>query len=493
MTMTPWTRLNARLLGLCLGMAPLALLGHLTPARAAPATDRAASGAAIYAQNCVQCHGALREGGIGPSLTGARWTQVQPRKESLARFISQGSSNGRMPGWNQRLTPQQIGAVSAYLLQPLQKASAQPPASAVARADTAEPYPELKDFRLPAGFSIAVYSDQVANARGMAVADSGIVYVASRTTGKVFALVDSTGQHVADKVVTVASGLDSPIGVTLLNGSLFVSERFRVVRFDDIANTYDKSPPLHVVKDDFPKDAWHGEKIIKAGPDGKLYVPIGAPCNSCDRENEPHAKIHRMNPDGSQFEVVARGVRNSVGFGGHPQTQEFWFTDNGRDQLGDNMPSDKLNHAPRLGMHFGFPYCQGGVVPDPEFHAGRQCSEFAAPAAKLGPHVASLGLHFYTGQQFPQAYRNQIFIAEHGSWNRSQKIGYRVALITLYGNQVVSDTVFVEGFLQREKVVGRPVDIAQLPDGSLLISDDFAGRIYRVSYQAPAESPAAPK
>lgn len=464
-------------------LLPLLLLGALG-ARAAQGVD----GASIYAQHCAQCHGANREGGIGPNLTGASWSKVQPGKESLASFIAQGSSDGRMPGWSKRLTSQQIGAVAGHLLTPPRAKRGAPTVGAAA-----DPYPELKDFRLPVGFSIAVYSDKVPSARGMAVADSGIVYVASRTTGKVFALVDGTGKHVADQVVTVASGLDSPIGLTLLNGSLFVSERFRVVRFDDIAHSYDKSPPLHVVKDDFPKDAWHGEKIIKAGPDGKLYVPIGAPCNSCDRENEPHAKIHRMNPDGTQFEVYARGVRNSVGFGWHPLTREFWFTDNGRDMLGDNMPSDKLNHAPKPGMHFGFPYCQGGVLPDPEFQAGRQCSEFTEPAAKLGPHVASLGLHFYTGQQFPQAYSNQLFIAEHGSWNRSQKIGYRVALITLYGDKVVSDTVFVEGFLQREKVVGRPVDIAQLPDGSMLISDDFAGRIYRVSYQAPAVTAAAPK
>lgn len=463
------------------GLSLLALLSP-TITRAAQVAD----GAAIYAQNCMQCHGANREGGIGPNLTGTHWSKVEPRKASLARFIGQGSSDGRMPGWSKRLTPQQIGAVAGYLLTPPSaKGSDQ------ALSGTADPYPELKDFRLPVGFSIAVYSDKVPSARGMAVADSGIVYVASRTEGKVFALTGGASKQMADKVVTVASGLDSPIGVTLLNGALFVSERFRVVRFDDIARTYDKSPQLHVVKDDFPKDAWHGEKIIKAGPDGKLYVPIGAPCNSCDRENEPHAKIHRMNPDGTQFEVYARGVRNSVGFGWHPLTQEFWFTDNGRDMLGDNMPSDKLNHAPRPGMHFGFPYCQGGVVPDPEFNAGRSCSEFTEPAAKLGPHVASLGLHFYTGQQFPQTYKNQLFIAEHGSWNRSQKIGYRIALITLYGDKVVSDTVFVEGFLQNEKAVGRPVDIAQLPDGSMLISDDFAGRIYRVSYALPPEAPAA--
>lgn len=457
-------------------MRGLLLLISLGPAVA----QAAAPGAGLYAQHCMPCHGAHREGGLGPGLTGARWDKVEPTKASLARFIAQGSSDGRMPGWSKRLTPQQIGAVADYLLAPPAARSVEPAPVATAETDAV-----LKHLRLPVGFSIGVYSDKVPNARGMAVSASGIVYVASRTQGKVLALIRGASRDVADRVVTVASGLDSPIGVALLNGALFVSERFRVVRIDDIESHHDKSPPVHVVKDDFPKDAWHGEKIIKAGPDGKLYIPIGAPCNSCDTDPQPHAKIYRMNPDGTQFEVYARGVRNSVGFAWHPLTQELWFTDNGRDQLGDNMPSDKLNHAPTPGLHFGFPYCQGGVLPDPEFHAGRSCSEFTPPAAKLGPHVASLGLHFYTGQQFPPMYRHQLFVAEHGSWNRSQKIGYRVALITLYGDQVVSDTVFLDGFLQGDKVVGRPVDVAQLPDGSLLVSDDFAGRIYRISYAEP--------
>ena len=457
-------------------MKGLLCLALLAPAMAPAAT----LGAAVYAQNCVPCHGANREGGVGPSLAGASWAKVKPTKESLSGYIAQGSSDGRMPAWSKRLTAQQIGAVAEYLLASRSAKGGEPPVQDVAERDA-----ELRNFRLPVGFSMDVYSDKVPNARGMAVAESGIVFVASRTQGKVFALISSAGKVVADKVVTVASGLDSPIGVALLNGALFVSERFRVVRIDDIENSYDKSPPWHVVKDDFPKDAWHGEKIIKAGPDGKLYIPIGAPCNSCDTETQPHAKIYRMNPDGTQFEVYARGVRNSVGMAWHPRTHELWFTDNGRDHLGDNMPSDKLNHAPRPGMHFGFPYCQGGVLPDPEFHAGRQCSEFTEPVAKLGPHVASLGLHFYTGQQFPEPYRHQLFIAEHGSWNRSQKIGYRVVLVTLHGDKVVSETVFVDGFLQGDKVVGRPVDVAQLPDGAMLVSDDYAGRIYRISYAAP--------
>ncbi|MFZ6766907.1 PQQ-dependent sugar dehydrogenase [Undibacterium sp. Di26W] len=437
----------------------------------------AGEGGDLYKQSCAQCHGAHREGGVGPSLLKRPWVKVNGKKDSLQRFISEGLPNTGMPAWKNVLNPKQIAAIAEYLLQP--EPAAQAASTKEAPADT---YPELKKFRLPVGFSISVYSDQLENARGMAVTASGIVFVGSRKVGKIYAVINSGKDSVPPKVVTVATGLDSPIGLTLLNGSLYVAEMTRVIRFDDIEKTYEKSPQLHVVKDDFPKDKWHGEKIIKAGPDGKLYIPIGAPCNVCDKEDAPHSKIYRMNPDGSGFEIYARGIRNSVGFAWHPVTREMWFTDNGRDEMGDNMPSDKLNYAPKPGMHFGFPYCAGGVVEDPEFHKNRRCEEFAEPAAKLGPHVASLGLAYNEGTQFPAQYKNQLFIAEHGSWNRTQKIGYRVALITLHNNKVVSDTVFVDGFLQDEKVIGRPVDIAFLPDGSMLISDDFGGRIYRVSY-----------
>jgi glucose/arabinose dehydrogenase len=228
-----------------------------------------------------------------------------------------------------------------------------------------------------------------------------------------------------------------------------------------------------------------GEKIIKAGPDGKLYVPIGAPCNVCDKEDEPYAKIYRMNPDGSNFEIFAKGIRNTVGFAWEPSTKELWFTDNNRDLMGDNLPSCELNHAPKAGMHFGFPYCHSGMILDPEFGKGKSCDDYTAPAAKLGPHVAPLGLAFYEGTQFPPEYRNQLFVAEHGSWNRSQKIGYRVELITLYDHKVATDTPFVDGFVQGDEVLGRPVDVTFLQDGSMLISDDYRGRLYRVTYTAP--------
>lgn len=436
---------------------------------------QALEGEALYQQHCAVCHGDNRQGAAGPNLADDIWIKVQPHKADLVKFIGDGLPAAGMPAWKGTLDAAKLAAIADFLLTP---AKPQP----VAKTG----YPELANFRLPVGFSIAVYADHVENARSLAVAPSGVVFVGSLKAGKVFALVSSKHDHVVDRVVTIASGLNNPIGVAYLNGSLYVAEVSRVLRFDDIEKTYDKSPAYHVVKADLPTEKWHGQKVIQVGPDGKLYLPIGAPCNVCNKENELYSKIYRMNPDGSGFEEYARGVRNTVGITWHPLTHQMWFTDNGRDEMGDNLPSDKLNLAPTPGMHFGFPYCAGGVVPDPEFAAGRRCAEFVEPMAKLGPHVASLGLKFNTGTQFPEQYRNQLFVAEHGSWNRSQKIGYRVALITLADNKVASDTVFIDGFLQNGEVVGRPVDIAFLADGSMLVSDDYRGRVYRVTYAAPA-------
>lgn len=341
----------------------------------------------------------------------------------------------------------------------------------------------LSALKLPKGFQIAVYADKVEGARELAVTDSGLVFVGSQKAGKVYALVDTNHNGVADKVVTVAEGLNNPNGVALLNDALYVGEISRIIKFDNIEQTYASKPAYKVVKADLPTEAWHGAKYIKAGPDGKLYIPIGAPCNVCDKEDAPHSKIWRMNPDGSHWELFARGVRNTVGFTWHPQTREMWFTDNGRDEMGDNMPSCELNVAPKPGLHFGFPYCHGGVLPDPQFGKGKSCDAYVPPVAALGPHVAPLGLAFYTGSQFPEQYRNQLLIAEHGSWNRSSKIGYQVRLVTLYGNKVVSDTAFIDGFLQNEEVSGRPVDVALMPDGSILVSDDYADKVYRVTYR----------
>jgi glucose/arabinose dehydrogenase len=445
----------------------------------------AADGAALYRQSCAGCHGDQREGGEGPNLT-AHAGKTQADKAGLTAFIANGAPAKGMPAWKGVLDAAQIGAIADYLMAP-NTASVAP-----VKAGAAATYPELANFRLPVGFSISVYSDAVETARSLAVSPSGVVYVGSGKAGKVYALVSSKHDGVVDKVVVVAEGLQQP-NVAWHEGSLYVGEISRVLRFDDIDKNFERKPAYKVIKADLPKDTHHGAKAIKVGPDGKLYIPIGAPCNVCNKEEQVYSKIHRMDLDGSHFEEFARGIRNSVGMAWHPVTRQLWFTDNGRDLLGDNLPSDKLNLAAKPGLHFGFPYCAGGVLPDPEFAAGRRCDEFVAPMAKLGPHVAALGLNFNTGKMFPAEYKNQLFIAEHGSWNRSQKSGYRVALATLADNQVATDTVFIDGFLQDGVVVGRPVDIAFIGDGSMLVSDDFKGRVYRITYTMPAKAPAPAK
>lgn len=341
--------------------------------------------------------------------------------------------------------------------------------------------PQLKTIQLPPGFSIDIYASSVPGARSMTLSDSGVLFVGSRGAGKVYAVVDSTGDHVANEVIVIDSGLNSPNGVALRDGALYVAEINRILRYDDIETTMRSSPEPEVVNDTYPAEGHHGWKFIRFGPDGKLYVPVGAPCNVCDEEDDRFASITRMNPDGSGFEVFAHGVRNTVGFDWHPETGELWFTDNGRDMMGDDIPPDELNHAPRAGMHFGFPYCHGGEILDPEFGQGRSCDEFTPPARKLGAHVASLGMRFYTGNLFPEKFRHQIFIAEHGSWNRSTPIGYRVSLVRLVEGVPTYET-FAEGWLQKGKAWGRPVDIEMMEDGTMLVSDDRAGAIYRIRY-----------
>jgi len=359
-------------------------------------------------------------------------------------------------------------------------------AAGLAAAAAAQSDLPLDKLTLPAGFSIELVA-RVPNARAMAwgaVTDRGsTLFVGSMQAGRVYALsLPPAGS--ADKVIVrqIASGLTMPVGVAYRDGALYVSAVGRILRFDGIDSRLIDPPAPKVVRDTFPAETHHGWKYIAFGPDGYLYVPVGAPCNICEPDSNRYANIMRMRPDGSGLEVFARGVRNSVGFAWHPQTGELWFTDNGRDHLGDDLPPDELNHAPRAGMHFGFPYCHGGTLADPEFGKLRQCSEFTPPVQQLGPHVASLGMKFYTGRQFPAKYHNQIIVAEHGSWNRSKKIGYRLTLVTLDGARAVGYETFVEGWLQGESAWGRPVDVLNAPDGSLLVSDDYAGAIYRIRY-----------
>jgi glucose/arabinose dehydrogenase len=338
----------------------------------------------------------------------------------------------------------------------------------------------LDDIKLPPGFRIDVWA-RVENARAMALGAERTLFVGSRGTGRVVAVKFDAAMR-AGRQFVVASGLNMPVGVAFRNGSLYVSAVNRILRLDGIEARLADPPPPTVVTDKLPTETHHGWKFIAFGPDGKLYVPVGAPCNICEPDPERYANILRMSPDGSQWEVFARGVRNSVGFDWQPQTGELWFTDNGRDWMGDDAPPCELNRASRAGMDFGYPYCHGGTIADPEFGRKRPCSNFIPPALNLGPHVAPLGMRFYSGRMFPAHYRGQIFIAEHGSWNRSKKTGYRVVAVRLEGDKAMAAEPFAQGWLQGESAWGRPADVQMLPDGSLLVSDDGAGAIYRITY-----------
>jgi glucose/arabinose dehydrogenase len=342
-------------------------------------------------------------------------------------------------------------------------------------------------IKLPAGFKIELYAADIPNARSMVMSPGGILFVGTRKAGNVYAVVDRDGDFRADEVITLLKGLNMPNGVAFRQGSLYVAEVNRILRFDRIEDRLHSPPAPVVVNDTFPRDKHHGWKYIAFGPDGRLYVPVGAPCNICEKEDRRYATIMRMQPDGSRLEIFAHGVRNTVGFDWHSKTGDLWFTNNGRDWMGDNLPPDTLHHAPQKGLHFGFPYCHGGDIPDPEYGQKRSCDEFSAPALKLGAHVASLGMKFYSGSMFPSRYRHQIFIAEHGSWNRSVPIGYRISLAVSENQLPMRYEIFAEGWLQGDKAWGRPVDVLILKDGSLLVSDDRAGAIYRITYDTARE------
>ena len=340
----------------------------------------------------------------------------------------------------------------------------------------------LNQIRLPPGFEIAVYTEDVPNARGMTWGE-GVLFVGTRREGKVYAVIDENNDGKADAVKTIADNLDMPVGVAYRKGDLYTSSINRIVKLPDIVPRLDNPPEPETVNDTFPSEVGHGWKFIAFGPDDKLYVPVGAPCNICLSKDERYASIMRMNPDGTGLELFAGGVRNTVGFAWHPVTGDLWFTDNGRDWLDDNSPPDELNRAEKPGLHFGYPFCHGKNIKDPEFGHLRECADLTPAAQELGPHVAALGMRFYTGGQFPGQYRNQIFIAEHGSWNRSTKIGYRVMVVRLKDGKPVSYEPFAEGWLQGENRWGRPVDVEIAPDGSLLVSDDLRGVIYRITYR----------
>jgi glucose/arabinose dehydrogenase len=336
---------------------------------------------------------------------------------------------------------------------------------------------------LPPGFRISLFADHVPNARSMASGPEGILFVGTRKAGRVYAIVDRDGDYRAEQTIVLADGLRMPNGVAFKDGHLYVAEVHQVIRFDDIVDHLSVNAPYRVVNGSLPAKRHHGWKFIRFGPDDKLYVPVGAPCNVCLEQDRRFATIMRMNADGSSLEVFAEGVRNTVGFDWHPQTRELWFTDNGRDWLGDDLPPDELNLAPTAGRHFGFPYLHGANIRDPVFGDQAPQRQFHAPVRELAPHAAALGMRFYSGNMFPKEYHGQIFIAEHGSWNRSQPIGYRITLVRLTNGRPSSYEAFASGWLTDGGVTGRPVDLEILADGSMLVSDDHAGRVYRIVYQ----------
>ncbi len=343
---------------------------------------------------------------------------------------------------------------------------------------------EMPEINLPNGFQIDVLTDDVPNARSLALGEE-MIFVSTREEGSIYAV---TNYQDDPQVVVIAEGLYMPNGIAFHQGNLYVAEIHRVLKFTDIEDTINKisiekssvDSIKYSVISDYPKDRHHGWRYIIVGPDNKLYVPIGAPCNVC--EEPGYAVITRMNLDGTEKETVAYGIRNTVGMTFHPETNELWFTDNGRDMLGDNLPPGELNKLSRVGEHFGFPFCHATSIKDPQYGSQGDCGEATPPAQELGPHVAPLGLKFYNGTMFPENYHDQIFIAEHGSWNRSEKIGYRITTVAVDGDKGVSYEVFADGWMKNEETLGRPADILILDDGSMLVSDDKNGVIYKITY-----------
>ncbi|MFL6791729.1 MAG: PQQ-dependent sugar dehydrogenase [Bradyrhizobium sp.] len=337
-------------------------------------------------------------------------------------------------------------------------------------------------LKAPPGFSIEVYAAGMANARSLAEGDKGTVFVGSRLVDKVYAIVNKNGQR---SVKVLASGLYRPNGVAFKNGTLYIAELSKVSKIDKVEDNLDNPPKPTLIYDNLPKDEAHGWKFIAVGPDNKLYVPVGQPGNNVLHDDD-HGQIRRMNLDGSGAEVIARGVRNTVGFDWNPETKQLYFTDNVRDWMSEDVPEDELNRITKVGEHFGAPYCLQGNIVDPEFGWGKSCSEFTPPVGLMGPHSASLGMRFYTGSMFPKAYKNAIFVARHGSWNRSKKVGGDVIVVKLNKDGTVkSMEPFLTGFLENNSYIGRPVDVMQMKDGSLLVSDDYNGAVYRITYGKP--------
>ena len=424
------------------------------------------------------------------------WSSVQRLGGlALAAGLLAALPASAQPGPGAPPPPAQSGPVSnapvdPKTLQPVDRGSAlygrpDSPGAAKLAPVAPPPIPTAADklpvakLKVPQGFKVEVYAAGVGNARSLRQGDKGTVFVGSRLLDKVYALVDRDGKR---QVKVIASGLHRPNGVAFHKGALYVAELSKIWRFDAIEDHLDQPPKPTLIYDDLPKDEAHGWKFIGIGPDDKLYVPIGAPGN-INMPPETHAQIRRINLDGSGAEIVARGVRNTVGFDWHPVTKQLYFTDNGRDWLSEDVPQDELNRLTRVGQHFGFPFCHQGNITDSEYGWGHSCEEFEPPIGLLGPHAAALGMRFYTGDMFPAEYKNAIFIARHGSWNRTRKVGGDVVVVKLNEDGTMkSMEPFLTGFLENNNYVGRPADVLVMKDGSLLVSDDFNGAVYRVSY-----------
>ncbi len=341
----------------------------------------------------------------------------------------------------------------------------------------------LASLKLPEGFSISIYAE-VENPRQMALGTQGTVFVGSRGAGHVYAFKDTNKDGRADQRYLIDKGLNMPSGVAFYRGDLYVAAVNRILRYPDIEAQLAKPPKPELITDDLPDAEHHGWKAIEFNSKGELFVPVGVPCNICKPGDQRFGTILKMDVSSGEYTVYAKGVRNSVGLAFHPQDGSLWFTDNGRDWLGDDLPPDEINHAYRSGLDFGFPYLHGKQVLDPEYGKSAQIQQYTLPVVELGAHVAPLGLAFYTGDMFPEQYRNSVFVAEHGSWNRSRKSGYRVIEVQLKQNRLQAVKPFITGWLDKQKdsAWGRPVDIVQLEDGSMLVSDDYADLIYRVIY-----------
>lgn len=352
----------------------------------------------------------------------------------------------------------------------------------------------IDSLKLPDGFKISVYASDVENARQMALGDKGVLFVGSRTAGNVYALVDKNGDgdttDEGDKKYIIASGLNMPSGITFRDGSLYVAAVSKILRYDEIESRLDNPPDPVIITNRLPTDKHHGWKYLGFGPDGYLYVPVGVPCNVCVTHDIRQGSILRVDAKTGSSTIYATGIRNSVGFDWSPETSELWFTDNGRDWLGDDSPPDELNRVPIKAYrpHYGFPYVHGNDIVDPDYGREARPEGYVKPALELGAHVAPLGMTFYTGKQFPEKYHNSIFIAEHGSWNRSVKTGYRLISVKVNGSWVESTEPFITGWLKNTDGAddgfhwGRPVDVINMPDGSILVSDDYANVIYKISY-----------